>query len=109
MPTVSPRLRVGAWVAAGVLGGGLVTGLVVSQLGIATAASPSPSPRASGQPRPVMPFGSGRHFGGRLPGLPPFGPGFGPEMGMLGMGPSRVLHGEATVKKPDGTTEVVVS
>jgi hypothetical protein len=103
-------MRLGAWVAAGVLGGGIVSGIVVSQLGIATAASSKPSPRASAHPRPAMPFrGAFRHFGARQRGLPPvgmgFGPGFGPDLGLGG----HVLHGEATVEAPDGSTKVVVS
>ncbi|HEX4654395.1 MAG TPA: DUF5666 domain-containing protein [Mycobacteriales bacterium] len=86
MVAVSSRARFGAWIAAGVLGGAAISGIVVSQLGTATAA-PSPSPRASAQPGPPMPFG------GRLG---------------LGLG-GHVLHSEATVEAPDGTTKVVVS
>jgi hypothetical protein len=92
-------------VAAGVLGGGIVAGIAVSQLGIASAASSKPGPRASGEPRPPMPF---HRFGERLRGLPPFGPGSpGLEPG-FGFG-GHVLHSEATVEAPDGTTKVVVS
>jgi hypothetical protein len=94
-------LRLGGWIAVGVLGGGLVTGVAISAIGTATAASPNPSPSASAEP---MPYGGMMHrFGERLRGLPPLG---GPE---FGLGPGRVLHSEATVQKPDGTTEVVVS
>lgn len=107
MASLTPRLRLGAWIGAGVLGGALVTGVVVSQLGTATAAS-SPYPRASAQPRPHMPFGPMQRFGERLRGMPPFAPDLGPGMG-LGMRAGRVLHGEATVQAPDGTTKVVVS
>lgn len=103
MTELSPRMRIGAWIAAGVLGGGLVAGAVVSQLGTATAASPSPSPRASGEPGAPAPDGGPMPgFGGRMRGLPPLG---GVEFGFGG----RVLHSEATVKAPDGTTKVVVS
>ena len=103
MASVSPRLRIGAWVVAGVLGGGIVAGVAVSQLGIASAASSKPGPRASGEPRPPMPF---HRFGERLRGLPPFGPGLpGLEPGFGG----HVLHSEATVEAPDGTTKIVVS
>ena len=100
MAKVSPRVRAGAWIAAGLLGGGFVAGAIVSQLGTATAASSTPSPRASGAP---MPYGGPMQgFGGRLRGLPPLG---GPELGLGG----KVLHSEATVQAPDGTTKVVVS
>ena len=104
MSALSSRMRIGAWITAGVLGGGIVSGIVVSQLGTATAASPSPSPRASDEPRPPMP-GPLHRFGERLRGLGPLGPGFGPEFGFGG----HVLHSEATVEAPDGTTKVVVS
>lgn len=100
MVKVSPRLRTGAWIAAALLGGGFVAGAVVSQLGTATAASSTPSPRASGAP---MPYGGPMlRFGERLRGLPPLG---GPGLGVGG----KVLHSEATVQTPDGTTKVVVS
>jgi hypothetical protein len=104
MTAVSSRIRIGAWIAAGVLGGAIVSGIVVSQLGTATAASPSPSPRASGEPRPPMP-GHLPRFGERLRGFAPLGPGFGPGLGVGG----HVLHSEATVEAPDGTTKDVVS
>lgn len=103
--TMTPRFRLSAWIAAGVLGGGVIAGAVVSQLGTATAASPTPtpSPRASGEPGAPMPYGGPMQgFGQRLRGLPPLG---GPQMGFGG----KVLHGEATVEAPDGTTKVVVS
>ena len=105
MAEMSARVRVGAWIAAGVLGGGVIAGVVVNQLGTATAAAPtpSPSPRAYGEPGAPMPFGGPMQgFGGRLRGLPPLG---GPEIGFGG----KVLHSEATVEAPDGTTKVVVS
>jgi hypothetical protein len=103
MAKVSARMRAGAWIAAGLLGGGFLAGAVVSQLGSATAASPAPSPRAYGGPGAPMPGGGPMPgFGGRLRGLPPLG---GPEMGFGG----KVLHSEATVEAPDGTTKVVVS
>jgi hypothetical protein len=103
MGSFSARVRLGAWITAGVLGSGIVVAIVVSQLGTATAASPSPSPSASSQPRPPMP---GLHrFGERLRGLAPRGPGFGPEFGFGG----HVLHSQATVEARDGTTKVVVS
>lgn len=94
----SARLRLGAWITAGVLGGGIVTGIVVSQLGVATAAAPTPSPSASAQPRPDLPAGG--------PMLR-FGPGRGPGPGMGLRG--HVLHGEATVEARDGTTKVAVT
>lgn len=84
MRTSSPRLRLGAWIAAGVLGGGLVTGIALGAIGTATAASPSPSPM--------------QRFGERLRGLP-----------LLGGPGGKVLHSEATVQKANGTTAVVVS
>ena len=105
MAVMSARVRVGAWIAAGLLGGGVLAGAVVSQLGTATAASPtpSPSPRAYGGPGAPMPYGGPmRGFGERRGGLPPLG---GPAMGFGG----KVLHSEATVETPDGTTKVVVS
>jgi hypothetical protein len=90
--SMSRRARTGAWVAAALLGGGLAAGVVMSQLGVATAASaPSPGPGATTAPR-------------------------GPWAGMHGMrGPmdrlarvgGRVLHGEATVRTPQGKDEVV--
>jgi hypothetical protein len=106
---------VAAWIGAGVLGGGLATGVAVSQLGVATAATPSPKPTASQAPdRPGGPFDRrhlrmfGRHFAGPLPRLAPglgFGFGIGPGIG-LG---DRLLHGKATVKGPNGTTQVVAT
>jgi len=106
MPAMSPRVRLGAWIAAGVLGGGLVTGIALGAVGTATAASRSPSPRASGEPGAPVPYGGPlQRFRGRLRGLPPLG---GPELGPAGP-PGKVLHSEATVQKSDGTTEVVVS
>jgi len=104
----TPRLRLGVWIAAGIFGGGALVGAVVSQLGTATAASPTPSPRASGEPG--APYGGPMHrFGDRLRGLPPLGPDFGPGGPGPGMGGGKVLHSEATVEAPDGTTKVVVS
>ena len=110
MPSLSPRARLAAWIGVGVLGGGLVAGVAVSQLGIATAASSSPTPRASAAPDrprlPMRPFQRFRHHLRGMPGMP--GPGMA-----LGMGPGdfgffgHVLHGEATVEAPDGTTKVV--
>ena len=95
--TLSPRMRLAGWVGVGVLSGGLITGIAI---GSATAASPSPSP---------SPYG----YGQAGPGMPPDGPmhAFGGRMrGPLG-GPmdGDVLHGEATVKAPDGSTKVVVT
>lgn len=84
MSGMSRRMRVAAWVAAGVLGGGLVTGIAVSQLGVATAASPSPSPT---------------HM---RDGMHRFGEG---PLARLG---GRILHGEATVQSPQGKDLVVV-
>jgi len=105
MVAISSRLRLGAWIAAGVLGGGVITGVAVSELGTATAASPTPSPRASGEPGAPMPDGGPmQRFGERMRGIPPLGPDMG-----FGIGGGRVLHSEATVKAPDGTTKVVVS
>src|SRR3954454_4076805 len=83
------RHRAVALVAAGVVAGA-AGGVVISQLGTAGAASPSPSPAPDG------------HDGFR--GLPGHGPG---GMGALGMFGGRVLHGEATVQKPGGGTTVV--
>jgi hypothetical protein len=91
MASVPSRLRLGAWIAAGVLGGGVISGVVVSQLGTATAASGTPSPGASAAPGAPMPYG------GPLQRFGPGGPG------------GKVLHGEATVQAPDGTTKVIVS
>lgn len=87
MAGISPRARVAAWVAAGVLGGGLVAGAVVTQLGVATAASPTPRP-GSQQPRGHEGFG-------------PMGPG---PLERLG---GRVLHGQATIRTPSGADQVV--
>src|SRR5690242_20714165 len=108
MTPVSSRMRLGAWIAAGVLGGGLVTGVVVSQLGVAGAASPSPAPSASAQPRPPMP-GLMHRFGERMRGFGPRGPGMGPGFAPGLQYGGHVLHSEATVEAPDGTTKVVVS
>ena len=105
MAELSPRVRMGAWIAAGLLGGGFIAGAVVGELGSATAASPSPSPHASAQPGAPAPYGGGpmmHRFGERMRGLPSLG---GPELGLGG----KVLHSQATVETPDGTTKVVVS
>jgi hypothetical protein len=82
------RQRVIALVAAGVLAGG-AAGVAVSQLGVATASS-SPSP-APGVPAPDFRGG------------PMGGPG---RLGLLGAA-GRVLHGEATIEKAGGGTQVV--
>jgi|SRR5581483_1874411 len=110
MSQLSPRVRVAAWVAAGVLGGGLVTGVAVSELGVASAASPSPSPRASAgthHSKPLLRRFFERRMRGHLGGLGPAGgPGllFGvPGLGAPGLEMGRVLHGEATVQTPNGT------
>ena len=105
MVPVSSRMRIGAWITAGVLGGGIVSGVVVSQLGTATAASSSPAPNASSHPRPPGPGPLMHRFGDRFRGPAPLGPGFAPGLGFGG----HVLHSEATVEAPDGTTKVVVS
>jgi hypothetical protein len=89
-PSVLSRHRVIALVAAGVIAGG-AGGVVISQLGVAGASSPSPSP---------------------TPGGPLVRPGLGPDgmgMGMLGgiAGGGKLLHGEATVEKAGGGTNVV--
>jgi hypothetical protein len=85
-PLALTRSRVAALVVAGVVAGG-VGGVVISQLGVATASSPSPKPSAG------VPF---RH-----------GPG-GMGLGLLGpMGAGRMLHGEATLAKQGGGTVVV--
>src|SRR3954452_18458892 len=83
------RHRAVALVAAGVVAGA-AGGVVISQLGTAGAASPTPRP-APGE----------RHGFGMPPGH-----GHG-RMGALGMFGGRVLHGEATVQKPGGGTTVV--
>jgi hypothetical protein len=90
-PSVLSRHRVIALVAAGVIAGG-AGGVVISQLGVAGASSPSPSP--------VAPFGG--------PGRPGLGPD-GMRMGLLGgiAGGGKLLHGEATIAKPGGGTDVV--
>ena len=80
------RHRAIALVAAGVVAGA-AGGAVISQLGTAGAASPSPTPSAG----PRGPFERG--------------PGHGP--GLLGGPGGRMLHGEATVEKAGGGTEVV--
>lgn len=84
------RHRAVALVAAGVVAGG-AGGVVISQLGTATASSPSPRPAPDGRDGFGMP-----------PGLAAGGGMFGP-LGAAG----RVLHGEATVQKPGGGTTVV--
>lgn len=84
----SARSRIAAWTAAGVLAGGVIAGVVVAQLGVAGAANP--------RPRPVA-------------GVPGWGPEMGMGFGGRMMGPgSRVLHGEATVRTPDGNQVVSV-
>ena len=89
-PSVLSRHRVIALVTAGVVAGA-TGGFVISQLGVATASSPSPSPSVGG---PAL--------------RPGFAPGGGP-MGLLGglAGGGKLLHGEATVQKPGGGTTVV--
>jgi hypothetical protein len=88
-PSVLSRHRVIALVTAGVVAGA-AGGFVVSQLGVATASSPSPSPSVGPALRPG------------------FGPGIG-AMGLLGglAGGGKLLHGEATVAKPGGGTNVL--
>jgi len=81
------RHRAVALVAAGVVAGA-AGGVVISQLGTAGAASPSPTPK----PRTHGPFDRGGGHGLGLLG----GPGGG-----------RMLHGEATVEKAGGGTSVV--
>lgn len=89
---VFTRHRVIALVAAGVVAGG-IGGAVISQLGVATASSPSP--------RPGVPGGPGMMMRG-------FGPGRPGGLGLLGgPGGGRLLHGEATVEKVKGGTMVV--
>ena len=108
MSALFSRARVVGWLVAGVLGGGLVTGIAISEFGTATAATPSPTPSASAAPYggPGLrghPFlrrfldGPGRRLFGAGPG---FGLGIGPGLG------GRVLHSEATVKTATGN-EVV--
>ncbi|HET7310110.1 MAG TPA: hypothetical protein VFJ17_02165 [Mycobacteriales bacterium] len=92
--SVLSRHRVIALVTAGVVAGG-VGGAVISQLGVATASSPSPSPSAG------FPGGPGM-----MRGFGPGGPGALGLLGGLGAG-GRLLHGEATVQKPGGGTMVV--
>ena len=86
MTALSHRARMVA-TAAALVGVGLVTGVVVSQLGVAGAAAPTPKPSDQAQAR--------EH---RLP-APPFGMFGGPGFAFGG----RVLHGEATVDTGDGT------
>jgi len=86
-PLALTRSRVVALVAAGVVAGG-VGGVVLSQLGVATATSPSPRPSADARGFREMPRG--------MHGL-----------GLLGAGGGRVLHGEATIQKPAGGTATV--
>src|SRR3954452_16220117 len=84
------RHRAVALVAAGVVAGA-AGGVVISQLGTAGAASPSPTPSRDARD------GLREHFG--------HGPG---GMGLLGgLGGGNVLHGEATIEKPGGGTTVV--
>src|SRR5438309_10317022 len=98
-PLLLPRSRMIALVAAGLLAGG-AGGFVISQLGVATASSPSPTPSAG----PAGPghgrFGDDRPDGMGEPALLGLG-------GMGGMGRGEVLHGEATVAKPGGGTMTV--
>jgi hypothetical protein len=97
------NIRLLGWIGLGVVSGGLITGIAI---GSATAASPSPSPSPYGYQQP----------GPRIPGLPGM-PGRGRMMHRFGEGPGDgfgplggdVLHSEATVKEPDGTTKVVVT
>ncbi|HET6818789.1 MAG TPA: hypothetical protein VFH66_16285 [Mycobacteriales bacterium] len=95
VPSALSRHRVIALVTAGVIAGG-IGGAVISQLGVATASSPSPAPSAGARGFPG--FGPDGRFG-------PEGPG---RMGLLGgLGGGRLLHGEATVQKAGGGTMVV--
>jgi len=87
---VTRRARVAGLLLAGALVGG-VGGVVISQLGTATAASPTPTPS-------LGPQAPDRHG----PGEP------GPRgLGLLGGPGGRVLHGEATVQRPGGGTQVI--
>lgn len=88
----SARARAIAWVASGVLGGAIVTGAVVSQLGLATAATPAPSP------------GQMQQYGGPGPGM--MAPGMPGARLMKGLG--RVTHGELQVQTGTGTFQTVV-
>ncbi len=86
----SARSRAVAWLAAGVLGGAVVTGVVVSQLTAATAATPTPAP---GQTQQYGPGGTGMRPAGGVIG----------RFGGLG----RIAHGELTVRTGTNTYEVV--
>lgn len=110
MTGLSSRARVIGWLAAGILGGGLLTGIAVSEFGTATAATPSPNPSASAGPydgpglpgHPFLRRFLDKHDGPLLGGGPGLGFGFGAGPALGG----RVLHSEATVKTATGT-EVV--
>lgn len=83
--TISVSRSRAGWAAVGLVGAGLAAGLVLSQLGVAGAAPADARHGLRMGPHHAMP-------GGAMPGGP------GPE-GFLG---GRVLHGQATVRTPDG-------
>jgi hypothetical protein len=86
------RHRAVALVAAGVVAGA-AGGVVISQLGTAGAASPSPTPSPNARDGLREHLGHGHGPGG---------------LGLLGgLGGGSVLHGEATIEKPGGGTSVV--
>jgi hypothetical protein len=99
VPTKRSRFRRAAQVGVAL---GLASGVGVGAAALASAATSSTSPSGSGTPKASAPpafghhFGSGHGFAGR--GFA--GAGFG------GFGP--VLHGEATVKGPNGYETIEV-
>lgn len=90
--------------AAALLGAGGIAGAVIASSGPAIAATspssgPSSGPSTGSNAAPAPPGWGPRMRGFGGPG--PWGPGFG------GPGFGRLLHGEATVRTPSGSLEVV--
>lgn len=93
------RARVVVWAAAGVLGVGVITGVVLSQLGAASAQPVTPELATSPIAAATSPSSPGDHS----PGTQPRGDRWG--LGRIG---GRELHGEFTVRTKSGATQVIV-
>ena len=84
-PAPRGRARTPWFVVAGIFAAGLIAGLVLSQLNIAGAQTPSPSPSAKGK-------------------LHGFGHGFGHK----GLGFGGALHGQFTAPAPNGGFQTIL-
>lgn len=94
-----PRFRRALQVGVAI---GVASGVGVGAAALASAATSTTTPSGSSTTKPTVPKTPAlpRHAGGRGPGAFGFGgPGFGGD-GLGGLG--QVVHGEATVKGPNG-------